>query len=80
VLRGRPPRVAGDVHQRGQPRAGGGGTHAGLAHEPGVRLGGVAGGLLMAVVDDVDSLLDAPVVEREQVPATEREQVSLDVE
>jgi hypothetical protein len=34
----------------------------------------------MAVVDDVDSLLDAPVVEREQVPATEREQVSLDVE
>jgi hypothetical protein len=34
----------------------------------------------MAVVDDVDSLLDAAVVEREEVPATEREQVSLDVE
>jgi hypothetical protein len=30
----------------------------------------------MAVVDDVDSLLDAAVVEREEMPATEREQVA----
>jgi hypothetical protein len=30
----------------------------------------------MAVVDDVDSLLDAAVEEREVVPATEREQVA----
>src|SRR5665213_348086 len=62
--------------RRWSPGAGGHGTHAGLARELGVRLGGVAGGLLMAVVDDVDSLLDAAVVEREEVPATEREQVA----
>ena len=49
--------------------------HAGLAGGLGPALGGERGRLLVADVDDVDALLAAAVVDREQVAAREREQL-----
>ncbi len=49
--------------------------HARLARDLRPALGGERGGLLVADVDDVDALLAAAVVDREEVAAREREQL-----
>ena len=50
-------------------------AHAGLAGDLGPALGGERGGGLVADVDEVDALLAAAVVDREQVAAREREEL-----
>ena len=57
------------------PGPGGERAHARLARGLGPALGGEGRRLLVAHVDDVDALLAAAVVDREEVPAGEREQL-----
>ena len=57
------------------PGPGGQRRHAGLARDLRPALGGERGGRLVAHVDEVDALLAAAVVDREQVAAGEREQL-----
>ena len=57
------------------PGPGGQRGDARLARDLRPALGGERGGLLVADVDDVDALLAAAVVDREQVAAREREQL-----
>ena len=69
-------RRAERAHPVGHPGTGGQRTHAELARDLRPALGGERGGLLVADVDDLDALLAAAVVDREQVPAREREQLA----
>ena len=55
--------------------AGGQRSHAGLSGDLGPALGGEGGGRLVAHVDEVDALLAAAVVDREQMPAGQREEL-----
>ena len=71
------------LHRRGHrahpvrdPGAGGQRRHARLARDLRPALGGERGGGLVAHVDEVDPLRAAAVVDREQVPAGEREQLA----
>ena len=64
------------AHPVGHPRPGGQRAHAERAGHLGPALGREGRGLLVADVDDVDALLAAAVVDREQVPAREREQLA----
>ena len=57
----------------GGARAGGDDRAAGLAGHARVAVGGVRGDLLMADVDDLDALVDAAVVDVDDVAAAERE-------
>ena len=57
----------------GRAGAGGDDRAAGLAGDPGVAVGGVRGDLLVADVDDVDALVDAAVVDVDDVAAAEGE-------
>ena len=63
------------AHPVGHPGPGGERAHARLARGLGPALGGEHGRLLVADVDDVDALLAAAVVDREEVPAREREEL-----
>jgi hypothetical protein len=63
------------AHAVGDPRPRGERAHARLARDLGPALGGERGSGLVADVDDVDALGAAAVVDREQVPAGEREQL-----
>ena len=54
------------------PGPGGDDGAAGLAGDPRVAVGGVRGHLLVAYVDDVDALVDAAVVDVDDVAAAER--------
>ena len=59
----------------GDAGARGDGAHAGPPGHARVAVGRVAGGLLVAHVDDADALVEAAVVDRLDVPAAEREEV-----
>ena len=72
VLLGRRERA----HAVGDARAGGQRRHARLARDLGPALGGERRRRLVARVDDVDPLGAAAVVDREQVPARQREQLA----
>ena len=63
------------AHAVGHARARGERGQTRLAGGLGPSLGGERGRLLVAHVDDVDALVAAAVVDREQVPAREREQL-----
>ena len=57
------------------PGPGGDRAHAGPPGHARVAVGGVAGGLLVAHVDDADALVEAAVVDGLDVAAAEREEV-----
>ena len=63
------------AHAVGDAGPGGERRHAGLAGDLGPALGGEGGGRLVAHVDEVDALLAAAVVDREQMPARQREEL-----
>ena len=64
------------AHPVGHARAGGQRAHARLARHLRPALGGERGRGLVAHVHDLDPLLAAAVVDREQVPARQREQLA----
>ena len=68
-----PERVRDSGDGVGRARAGGDDGAAGLAGHAGVSVGGVGRDLLVADVDDLDALVDAAVVDVDDVPAAERE-------
>ena len=63
------------AHAVGDARAGGERGDARLARDLRPALGGERGRLLVAHVDEVDALLAAAVVDREEVPAGQREEL-----
>ena len=69
-------RRAERAHPVGHARARGQRTHAELARDLRPALGGERRRLLVADVDDLDALGAAAVVDREQMPAREREQLA----
>ena len=71
VLLGRAERA----HPVRDAGAGGEGGHAGLPRDLRPPLGGEGGGLLVPGVDEVDPLRPAPVVDREEVTAGQREEL-----